>query len=181
MRSSELQHVVRDLIEPTVERLGFEVVAIELLSGPKRPVLRVSIDGPHGIGADDCGLVSTRISPLLDTADPVPGAYDLEVSSPGMDRPLQRIQDFERFTGFRARIRLQEGLPRRRYTGELKGVEGSDVLIEVDGELHRVSVDAVEIANLKLSLDEYQRLAPASLSRGDEDPAVAPSEGPSTE
>jgi ribosome maturation factor RimP len=158
--------------------MGFELVAVQWLpTGPSgRPTLRLSIDGPDGVDLDDTARVNQRLSLLLDEADPIPSAYDLEVSSPGIDRPVQRFVDFSRFSGFRAKITLEEGFPRRRYTGELRGTEvgGSDasppgetVLIEVDGVVHRLPFVHIETAHLVLDLAAYARLAPPKLRKED--------------
>jgi ribosome maturation factor RimP len=95
----------------------------------------------------------------LDDADPIASAYDLEVSSPGIERPMQRLEDFRRFTGLRARVRLEEGMPRRRFTGVIRLVDGGDVHIEADGAVHIIDFDTIDRAHLVLDLDEYQRLA----------------------
>jgi ribosome maturation factor RimP len=158
MLPSDIRQRVRELIEPSVERLGFDLVAVEWLGDTRGPILRVSIDNPHGIAAKDCAEVSRYISPVLDEADPIEAAYTLEVSSPGIERPVQRLADYERFRGMRARIKLEEGHPRRRYTGVLQGCDGDEVLVEVDGAVHRVRFDTIDRANLILELDEYQRL-----------------------
>ena len=147
---------VRAAIEPTIGRLGYDLVAVEWVGNR---VLRLSIEKPGGIGADDCSLVTQNVSPLLDAADPVEGRYTLEVSSPGIDRPVERRDDFRRFTGFRAKIKLGPGAPRRRYTGDLLGVEDDELLIDVDGTTHRLFLDNIEHCNLVLDLDQYQRLA----------------------
>ena len=160
----DLRQTVRDLLEPTVARAGFDLVAVEWLGGRRGSVLRVSIEGATegkpGVNADDCARVTERISPLLDEAAPIPGRYTLEVSSPGIDRPVQRRTDFQRFLGYRAKIRLVEGPPRRRYTGVLNGVEEHDLLVMVDGEEHRLPLDTIERCHLDLTLEEYQNLAP---------------------
>lgn len=165
-------HKLRALLEPAVERLGYDLVAIELLGG-RRALLRLSIDAPGGVGIGDCSRVTHRLGPILDEADPLPGAYDLEVSSPGIDRPVQKLADFARFGGLRARLVLQEGLPRRRYTGALQGVEGDEVKIEVDGEIFSLPFDQIERANLVLELTEYQalaeRLQPPAVAAGETD------------
>lgn len=155
----DLRHTIRELVEPSVTRAGFDLVAVEWLSSRSGPTLRLSIDKPGGVNADDCGVVTERISPLLDEADPIPGRYVLEVSSPGIERPVQRLEDFLRFVGFRVKIRLVEGPPRRRFTGVIARVEERDVVIEVDGAEHRLAFDTIERAHLDLTLEEYQSLA----------------------
>jgi ribosome maturation factor RimP len=167
MHPSELRGEIRRLVESTIERMGFELVAVEWTSNGRRPLLRLSIDAPGGVGADDCAAVSHRINPVLDAADPISSAYALEVSSPGIDRAVQRLKDFERFTGYRCRIKLEEGLPRRRYTGTLRGVDGEDVRIEVDGEEHVLAFASIDAANLVLTLEEYERLGQADAATRD--------------
>lgn len=123
------------------------------------------MDRKEGVDADDCGLLSERFSTLLDEADPISSRYTLEVSSPGIDRPLQREQDFVRFSGYRCKVRLEDGHPRRRFSGVLKGLDASDstwIQIEVDGVVHRVPLDAIERAHLVLSLDEFLKLREVS-------------------
>lgn len=145
---------------PLLAGLGYDLVAVEWGGDGRGAVLRFSIDKKGGIGADDCAHASEHLSQLLDELDPIPSAYRLEVSSPGMERPLQRAVDFARFTGFRAKVRLAEGYPRRRFTGVLKGTSSENMVsIEVDGAVHTFPVDAVERAHLVLDLDEYLRLA----------------------
>ena len=153
--SYELRQKLRTLLEPSIDGLGLELVAVEWMGGPRRGTLRISVDRAGGVSAQDCAMVSRRISPILDVEDPVSGAYQLEVSSPGMERPLQRIEDFERFKGYRARIRLESGLARRRYTGRLLGVSGADVLVSCEGEEMCLPHDSIERAHLLLTLDEY--------------------------
>ena len=161
----DLRDTVRKLLEPTIARAGFDLVAVEWLGGRRGAVLRLSIEGAGeegpGVTADDCARVSERVSPLLDEADPIPGRYTLEVSSPGIARPVQRVADFVRFTGYRVKIRLVEGPPRRRYTGVIRGVDEHDLLVDVDGAEHRLSLDTIERAHLDLTIDEYQNLAPS--------------------
>ncbi|MCB9694243.1 MAG: ribosome maturation factor RimP [Alphaproteobacteria bacterium] len=159
MLPSELVHTVRELIEPAVQRLGFDLVAVEWVGDTRGPILRVSIDNPHGVAAKDCAQVSRYIEPLLDESDPIESAYKLEVSSPGIDRPVQRLADFARFEGYRVKIRLEEGHPRRRYTGRLAGVDGDEIKVEVDGVEHVIRHDTIQRAQLVLDLDEYQKIA----------------------
>ncbi len=172
MHTAEIRSQLRTLLEPTVARLGFDLVAIELIGGDRKPVLRISIDGENGVGADDCARVSLRMSPLLDEADPISGAYRLEVSSPGMERPVQRLDDFRRFVGFRVRIKMEPGLPRRRYTGVIQKVEGDSVVVEVDGEEHELLFESIDSAYLVLELEEYARLAQGAPPVDPEDPSA---------
>jgi len=163
MDAVDLRDTVRELLEASITRAGFELVAVEWLGSRRGPILRLSIDRQAGQGggvsADDCARITARVSPLLDEADPVPGRYALEVSSPGIERPVQRREDFARFADHRIKIRLIEGPPRRRYRGTLGALEGDDVVVTVDGVDHRLALDTIERAHLVLSLDEYQKLA----------------------
>jgi ribosome maturation factor RimP len=182
MDPTTLRHRIRDLVEPTVQRSGFDLVAIEWTGGSGRGVLRLSIDRPPGfepdpedpertpgVTADDCARISRAIEPLLDADDPVDGAYSLEVSSPGIERPVQRLSDFARFQGYRVRLRLEPGPPRRRYTGELRGTRGDDVVVLADGEEHAFHVDTIERAHLDLTLDEFEALGRGLPQPGDQE------------
>jgi ribosome maturation factor RimP len=138
-----------EMVEPLVEALGYELVGIEYRSGARHGLLRVYIDQEQGIALDDCERVSHQLSALLDVEDPIDVPYDLEVSSPGLDRPLFRTRDFERFQGRRARIRMrvpQDG--RRNFTGVLRGVEGEQVVLEVDDEIVRLAFGEIDQARL---------------------------------
>lgn len=159
MDSISLRERIRALLETSIERLGFELVAVEWIAERGAAVLRLSVDGPGGVTADDCGRVSSHVSPILDADDPITHAYRLEVSSPGIDRPVQRRADFARFAGYRAKLKLVPGHPRRRYTGTLGAVDGDELTIHVDGAEHRLALDAIERAHLVLDLEEYRTLA----------------------
>lgn len=125
-----MREALLTLLEPAVEGLGYELVELEFQGG----VLRLYIDQPQGVTLDDCEKVSRQIGTVLDVADPIPRAYSLEVSSPGLDRPLRKPDDFERCAGKRARIELSLPLDgRRRFSGTLQGLEHDKVLIDVDG------------------------------------------------
>lgn len=126
------------LLEPLVEQLGYELVDIEWASAPRSGLLRIYLDLPEGreghIGIEDCETVSREVSALLDVEDPLPGAYTLEVSSPGFDRVLRKPAHFRRFVGERVWLELQ--LPRdgrRRFTGTLVRATDTGVELEVDG------------------------------------------------
>jgi ribosome maturation factor RimP len=136
-----------ELLEPTVEGLGYELVGVEF-DGSQR-VLRVYIDSEAGITLDDCTKVSYQVSGVLDVEDPISGRYQLEISSPGLDRPLYTLAHYERFKGEMARlqlIRLVEG--RRKIKARLAGVDGDDVLLQ-DGETTlRIPFESIEKARL---------------------------------
>ncbi|MCW9048138.1 MAG: ribosome maturation factor RimP [Gammaproteobacteria bacterium] len=138
------------IIEPVVEGMGYEVVDIEYRPHPTDGLLRIYIDGPNGIVLEDCSAVSLQISSVLDVEDPIPGQFNLEVSSPGMDRPLRKIADFVRFTGSTVKIKLTvptlEG--QRNFTGKLKGIENEDVVLEMDGETHYLALDSIDKARI---------------------------------
>lgn len=126
---------LQQLIEPGITALGYELVGVEYTTQGRGSVLRVYIDSAQGISAEDCQRVSHQVSGVLDVEDPIRGAFTLEVSSPGLDRPLFTAQHFVRFTGSRARIRLKQPLDgRRNFSGILRGVQGEQVLIEDAGE-----------------------------------------------
>ncbi len=162
MTANRLQELeLYRLLTPSLERLELELVAVELTTDHGRRVLRVSIDKPGGVGVQECAAASHALSPVLDVEDPIDGAYNLEVSSPGIDRPLMMLEDFARFAGFPARLRLAPDEARRRYRGVLLGTEDDHVLIDVDGQTHRIRWDAIERAALVLDLETYRQLAEA--------------------
>jgi ribosome maturation factor RimP len=137
------------LIEPVVERLGFELVELEYGSGRGHALLRVFIDREGGITVDDCTRVSRELSALLDIEDPIPSAYTLEVSSPGFDRLLRTRAHFGRFVGSRVYVELkQPRAGRRRYTGTLLTVDEAGIALEVDREQVAVAFDEIGKARL---------------------------------
>ncbi len=138
------------LIEPVIEGMGYEVVDIEFKPHPTNGLLRIYIDKPDGILLEDCEQVSKQVSSLLDVEDPIPGHFNLEISSPGMDRPLRKQKDFERFSGQVVKIKLSvptiEG--QRNFTGKLIGFQEKDVVIEMDGETYYLPLDTIDKARL---------------------------------
>ena len=122
-----------DIVQPVIEGLGFELIRLRLMGGKTR-VLQIMADRPDGgIGVDECGDISTAVSAVLDVEDPLEDNYILEVSSPGIDRPLTRLKDFETWKGWEARIETTELIDgRRRFKGFLRGTEGDEVLIEIE-------------------------------------------------
>ena len=142
------------LLEPSISALGFELVAVELAGSGNDRVLRVYIDHPDGITVDDCADVSRQVSAVLDVEDPISGSYVLEVSSPGLDRPLVKPADFERFRGSLVKVRTREAvLGRKNFTGLLSEASGSNVVVEVDGEPYEINVANIEKARLVPDLD----------------------------
>ncbi len=122
-----------DIVGPVIEGMGFELVRIRLMGGKTR-ILQIMADKPDGgIDVDDCGQISTAVSVVLDVEDPVEDNYVLEVSSPGIDRPLTRLKDFDIWAGWEARIETTELIDgRRRFKGTLAGIEDDEVLVNVD-------------------------------------------------
>ncbi len=140
---------LQDVVEPAIAALGYELVGVEYNRQPKNSLLRVYIDSEDGITLEDCERASHQLSGVLDVEDTIPGRYTLEISSPGLDRPLFTAQHYERFAGRRARIRLAVPLQgRRTFTGILHGVDGTDVLLEVDDHETRIALDSIEQARL---------------------------------
>lgn len=140
---------LRTLLEPGVEALGFELVDAELVGGGSQRVLRVYIDSHGGIDVEDCALVSRQLSALLDVEDPIPGQYTLEVSSPGLDRPLVRRRDFERFIGAQVKVRMHQAiLGRKNFTGQLIEVGDDHVMLEMDKESYKLPFMDIERARL---------------------------------
>ncbi len=136
--------------EPLLARLGYELVDLEYAPGRAHAVVRVFIDRPQGVGVDDCERVSHELAALLDVEDPVPTAYTLEVSSPGMDRVLRTPAHFERFTGERVWVELRVARDgRRRYTGRLESVGPEGIELRVDGAI--VPVRFTDIGRARLA------------------------------
>lgn len=130
--------------------MGYELVGVELVAGERRgEVLRVYIDREGGILVTDCTAVSHQISGVLDVEDPIKGDYALEVSSPGMARPLFELAHFARFVGQEVKVKLGRPLEgRRNYKGVLSGVEGDDVLLQVNEQLVRIAFEQIDSAKL---------------------------------
>ncbi|OGT22014.1 MAG: ribosome maturation factor RimP [Gammaproteobacteria bacterium RBG_16_57_12] len=140
---------IQALIEPVVAALGYELVGIEHLAQGRHSLLRIYIDSSDGIGVDDCEAVSHQVSGALEVEDPITGAYTLEVSSPGLDRPLFAPEHFERYTGSKVKVALHTPLNgRRRYVGVIQGC--ADGVISVMTEEGEVSIpfDSIDKANL---------------------------------
>ena len=140
---------LRGQLESGVQALGFELVDVELSGGRQHKTLRVYIDGPQGVTVDNCADVSRQLSAILDVEDPFSGSYTLEVSSPGLDRPLVKPADFRRFEGALIRVRLLLGIEgRRNFTGRLLETTADGVVVDVDGERFTLLFNDIDRARL---------------------------------
>jgi ribosome maturation factor RimP len=143
------QDELAKLLEPTVEGLGYELSDLEAKIGSQNGLLRLFIDKEDGINLEDCEKVSSAVSALLDVEDPLPGQYNLEVSSPGSDRTLTKLAHFQRFTGETVKVQMRfpiEG--RRRFRGKLLSADEENIVVEVDGESHTLVMAKIDIARL---------------------------------
>jgi ribosome maturation factor RimP len=150
---TDVKERITELLEPAAAEHGLELVAVELAGGKGTPVLRVLLDCEGGIALDTIAVASRWISELLDEQDPVAGAYTLEVSSPGVDRPLVKRADFERFAGEQVNVKVAIDDKRRSWHGVLLGMEGDDVALDVDGERVKFPYETVQKARLKGVVD----------------------------
>lgn len=127
-----LDRRIASIVTPTIEGLGYELVRLRFIGG-KKPVLQIMADRPGGgINVDDCARISQTVSAVLDVEDPVESEYALEVSSPGIDRPLTRLKDFEHWVGHEIKLETAEMIDgRKRFKGILQGVEAGEVLVEI--------------------------------------------------
>ncbi|MBW4962565.1 ribosome maturation factor RimP [Sulfitobacter sp. CW3] len=143
-----------EIITPVIEDMGFELVRVRLMSG-KQTTLQIMADRPDGgIEVDELALVSQAVSAVLDVEDPIIEEYTLEVSSPGIDRPLTRLKDFDMFEGYEAKIETGELIDgRRRFKGELAGIDGDEVLINVEEGTIGLKFDWLTDAKLVLTDD----------------------------
>ncbi|HEX8841355.1 MAG TPA: ribosome maturation protein RimP [Sphingomicrobium sp.] len=160
------------LIEPEVNRLGYDLVRVQMIGGSSDPTLQVMAERADTRQLDiaDCEKISRRLSEMLDLADPIEGSYRLEVSSPGIDRPLTRLKDYKDWTGYEARITLAEPHEgRRKFTGELRGTEGELVLIRTtEGESHALPFNEISSAKLLLTDKLIAATAPLSTEGADQ-------------
>lgn len=153
-----LRDRLTDLLEPVVKALGYEVVLLEFSPRDGAGLLRLFIDGPDGIGLDDCEKVSREIAAVLDVEDVIRQAYQLEISSPGFDRPLVTPAHFERFKGKIARIQMLAPIAgRRRFQGALVGATETDVTIETPDGVVTVPLADIEKARLVPNFDKKPR------------------------
>jgi ribosome maturation factor RimP len=144
-----------EMFEPVVQGLGYALVEIEYQPNPKHGVLRLSIDREDGdIQLDDCTAVSHQISALLDVEEPLSGRFNLEVSSPGLDRPLRKIEDFQKFIGEIVKLKTSMALAgQRNFKGQLLAVENDELVLDCDHKQIRVPHAAIDKARLVPNFD----------------------------
>ena len=147
---------LNELLQPLVEDLGYEFIGLEYNPNPKHSVLRMYIDHENGVGIQDCETVSRETAALLDVKDPIRSHYNLEVSSPGLDRPLFTLAHYREFTGHLAQVNLFAPMDgRRKFSGPILGADDSSVSIEQDGS--EVMLDFDNIAKAKL-IPDYEKI-----------------------
>ncbi|WP_043112313.1 ribosome maturation factor RimP [Solimonas flava] len=150
-----MQERLEQILEPVIESIGYELLLLEYSPSPRNAMLRLYIDAPAGITIDDCERVSKEVAGVLDVEDPIRSAYRLEVSSPGLDRPLVKPAHFLRFVGEQARVQLIAPLNgRRRYVGFIRGLEGDTLRLETKEGLAEIPLSEIERARLVPDYDQ---------------------------
>lgn len=143
-----------DALSPRAEAEGVEIVTVEIVGAKKAPTIRVFIDTPDGVGFDELASAQAWINAIMDELDPFPGAYSLEVSSPGIDRPLRTLEHFARFAGQTAVVKTSRPLDgRTSFAGAIVSAEGDEVVLDVDGEHVAIPFDGIKRAHLKGTID----------------------------
>jgi ribosome maturation factor RimP len=146
---SSVQERLTDLLDPVVEALGCELWGVEYLTQGRSAVLRIFIDKQEGIGVEDCERVSRQVSSVLDVEDPIQSEYTLEVSSPGMDRPLFKFEQYVANVGAHVAVRLRRPFEgRRKFSGLLKGIEGDEIVLKIDNEEYLLPFELIDKANI---------------------------------
>lgn len=148
------ERTLLEALEGQAAEHGIEIVTVEVVGAKKAPTIRVYIDTPEGVSFDELSSAQTWINERMDELDPFPGAYTLEVSSPGIDRPLRTLEHFERFAGETATVSTTEAQDgRSKWTGTLSGVRGTAVLLDVDGVEKEIEINTIKRARLKGVVD----------------------------
>ena len=143
-----------DALEPTAIAEGVEIVTLEIVGAKKSPTIRVYIDTDHGVSFDELSSAQAWINEIMDEIDPFPGAYMLEVSSPGIDRPLRTLEHFTRFAGERVQVKTASPIEgRSTFSGTLEGTSGTDVLVDCEGSKFAIPLAAIKRANVKGTFD----------------------------
>lgn len=162
-----LMDKIAKLIEPTIEGLGYELVRVQLFNSPKGgpSTLQVMAEAEDGtMTVEGCAKISREISVIMDVEDPIDSEYVLEVSSPGLDRPLTRLKDFVNYAGFETKVEMNKTVDnRKRYRGKLLGTEDNLILMDVEGEVCKLAYSDIQKAKLIMT-DELMALASAKPS-----------------
>ena len=168
MRAPAWRQEVERLAAGITARWGLGLVGLDVVGEGRRTILRVHVEGPDGVSVEACARISEELSRALDLHDPIPHAYTLEVSSPGLDRALRSEEDFRRFAGRKVEVTTREPVDgRRRWKGRLLGLEEGQVLLEIDAQIARLSLEhvatarlVVEMADLREDFSRGGRLSP---------------------
>ncbi len=146
---AKFEQKLTDMLRPAVEETGKELLGVEFISAGNNSVLRLFIDHENGINVDDCAEVSRQVGAILDVEDPISSEYNLEVSSPGVDRPLFELSHFQQVIGENINVKLSMPLNgRRKFKGILSAIENDTLIIEVDGIDYELVINNVDKANL---------------------------------
>lgn len=155
--SSILTDKIAALIEPTIEALGYELVRVQLFSSPRgdASTLQVMAEDADGtMTVEGCAKISREISVIMDVEDPIDSEYVLEVSSPGLDRPLTRLKDFVNYAGYETKVEMDKTVDnRKRYRGKLLGVEDELILLDVEGDVYKLHFADIQKAKLVMTDD----------------------------
>lgn len=147
----DLQHRLEEIVLPVLQSHGVDFIEAQIKGGRNNPIVRVIVDTDGGISLDRCATISREIAVHLDVADFFPGKYRLEVSSPGIDRPLQTLRDFERNTGRQVKIQYRQGETVGSIEGAIKGVTADEVEIASDQVSHFIPLPAIELAKIQVT------------------------------
>jgi len=146
---AKFEHKLTDMLRPAVEEVGKELLGIEFISAGQHSVLRVFIDHENGIDVDDCAEVSRQVGALLDVEDPISTEYSLEVSSPGLDRPLFTLAQYQAVIGETVNVKLSIPLNgRRKFKGILESIENDTLIVMLDGEDYELVISNIDKGNL---------------------------------
>ncbi|MDX1795914.1 MAG: ribosome maturation factor RimP [Hydrogenovibrio sp.] len=144
-----LEEKIEQLLAPTIESMGFDFWGVEYLPAGKHSTLRVYIDKPEGVTVDDCGQVSRQVSAIMDVEDPIANAYMLEVSSPGLDRPLMKPEQFKAYENSLVQVRTSSPvMGRKRFKGPMVKVNDQGIEVEVDNEIYEIDFALIDKANV---------------------------------
>lgn len=152
------QELLEQMVAPVATALGCELWGLEYLTQGRYTTVRIFIDGPNGVSLDDCERVSRQVSAVFDVEDPIDGEYTLEVSSPGVDRPLYSEAQYVRYVGETISVRLRIARDgRRRFKGVITKVENGDVFLQVDNKEVQLSIDTIDKANVEPRYEDLMR------------------------